>query len=100
MVVTIYSNDKALNWGATGEERIVQNVLNILRTRHYEVPFMRGLGVNADFIDSEHNKVKSELVAHVTEVINTYEPRATVLDVSILSVDENGDYVYSVELEV
>ena len=100
MIVTVYSNDKSIDWEATGDERIVQNVRNILRTRPFEVPFMRGLGINLDFTDSTPQKIKSELATHVTEVINTYEPRASVLDVSIESCDENGDYVIAVELEV
>lgn len=100
MIATVYSNEDTINWGATGDERIIQNVRNILRTRPFEVPFMCGLGINNDFTDSTPQKIKSELATHITEVINTYEPRASVLDVSIESCDENGDYVIAVEVEV
>ncbi len=100
MIVTVQSNDTSIDWNATGDERIVQNVKNILRTRPFEVPFMPTMGVNQEFIDALPQKVKSELSNHVTEVINTYEPRVSVLDVKIESFDENGDYVISVELEV
>lgn len=100
MIVTVSNNDDSVAWGVTGDDRIVQNVRNILRTRPFEVPFMPTMGVNQEFTDSTPQKVKSELANHVTEVINTYEPRATVLDVSIESCDENGDYVIAVELEV
>ena len=100
MIITVYSNDNTIDWGATGEERIAQNVRNILRTRIFEVPFMRDMGINPDFIDSSVSTMKTELAAHVTEVINTYEERATVVDVRIESCDENGDYIIAVDLEV
>lgn len=100
MKVTIYSNDNSIDWGATDSERIIQNVRNIIRTRHFEVPFIPLMGINHEFIDSLPKKIKTELSTHVTEVINTYEPRVNVLDVRIESCDENGDYVIAVELEV
>lgn len=100
MIVTIYSNDNSIDWEAKGADRIVQNVRNILRTRRFEVPFVPLMGINHEFIDALPQKIKSELSTHVTEVINAYEPRASVLDVSIESCDENGDYVIAVKLEV
>lgn len=100
MIVTIYSNDNSLDWGATGVERIIQNARNILRTRCFEVPFIPLLGIKSDFIDSLPQKIKSELFTHVTEVLNTYEPRVSVIDVRTESCDGNGDYVIAVELEV
>ena len=100
MNVTVYSNEDNINWGVTGDERIVQNVRNILRTRLFEVPFMRGLGLDADFIDSSPQTMRTDLATAVMETINLYEPRATVLDVNIISCDENGEYVIAVELEV
>lgn len=100
MIVTIYSNEDSIDWGATGEDRIVQNVRNILRTRQYEVPFMRNMGINPDFMGASSHDMKTELATHVTEVINTYEPRVKVTDVRIESCTEDGEYVIAVELEV
>lgn len=100
MIVTVYSHDTSIEWGVTGKERIVQNVKNILRTRQFEVPFMRALGLNQDFIDSTVHTMKTEFAAHVTEVINANEDRANVVDVRIESFDESGDYVVAVDLEV
>ena len=100
MIVTISSNDNTLNWTATGDERIVQNVLNIIRTRMYEVPFMRDFGINEDYIDSHHGEINAVFLEHITALINENEPRANVVDVRVSSCDENGDYVISVDLEV
>lgn len=101
MKVTIYSNDNSIDWEAKGTERIVQNVRNILRTRRFEVPFIPLMGISSEFLeDVQPSSIMSELSSHITEVIKTYEPRAEVTDVKIVSCNENGDYVISVELEV
>lgn len=100
MIVTIYSNDESLDWGAAGSERIVQNVKNILRTKTFEVPFMRDFGINPDFIDSTTHSMKSEFINHVISVIEVNEPKAKVLDVHFDSYDANGEYIISVSLEV
>lgn len=100
MIVTVHSNDETINWQAKGAERIAQNVLNILRTRQFEVPFMRDLGINPDFLDSEPHSMTTDFVTHVTSVIEAGEPRATVRNVKVESGDENGAYVIAVELEV
>lgn len=100
MIVTIYSNDKSIDWEAKGTDRIIQNVKNIIRTRFFEVKFIPMLGINDEFIDSPPQKIKIELPPHIKEVINTYEPRASVQDVRIESCDENGSYIIAVDLEV
>lgn len=100
MIVTVYSHDNTINWGVTGEYRIAQNVHNILRTKSFEVPFLRDMGINPDYIDSTTKTIKAELLSHVTEVINAYESRATVLDVRIEACGEDGEYVIAVDVEV
>ena len=100
MKLIIKSNDDSLNWTAKGEERIIQNVKNIIRTRQFEVPFMRALGISPDFIDSMPKDIKTDITEHIRGLIDTYEPRATVQSAHIESCDENGDWVISVELEV
>lgn len=100
MVVTVYSNDDSINWSATGTERIIQNVRNILRTRQFEVPFIRELGIDGNYIDITHSDISAEFTAHVEDIINEFEPRVTVRDVKLESFDENGNYNIAVELEV
>lgn len=100
MTVTIRSDDKSIDWCATGTDRIIQNVRNILRTRKYEVPFMRDLGISADIIDNSFLTLKNDVIEDVKKVIAKYEDRATVVDVSLASSDENGDCVIEVILEV
>lgn len=100
MVVTISSNENTIEWGATGVDRIIQNARNIIRTRKYEVPFLRHMGITPDIIDASVQTLKSDIAAEVTDALNAYEERVTVLDVLLDSVDANGDYIIVVKLEV
>lgn len=100
MIVTIYSNDASIDWAATGTERIIQNVKNIVRTRIHEVPFNRYMGLDPDYIDADSRAVQVLLPEHIKEIIALYEPRATVIGVNVDGVDENGDYIIAITLEV
>lgn len=100
MTYIISSADTSINWDATEAERIAQNVLNIIRTRKREIPFMPGLGMQADNIDSLAISIKQDIQEEVTALLNKYESRAEVLSVSITSVTEDGNVEITVELEV
>lgn len=100
MSYIISSENDTLDWNSTGDDRIIQNVLNIVRTKKYEVPYMREMGIDPDFLDDAITKNYAEIVNDVTENINTYEPRVEVVDVSLSVNDANGDVVISVEVEV
>ena len=100
MYYKINSNDKILDWNAEGHDRIVQNVLNILRTKKFEVPFMHEMGIDPDHIDSPSYHRQTEIINDVKENIETYEPRVQVLSVSVTGNDVNGDVIITVELEV
>lgn len=95
---TIYSNQE-LNWNAKGQERILQNVINILNTYRYEVAFDRVFGRNTDNIDRPNNEVIQNLIAETYELIEQYEPRAKVVEVNIY-MNEEGEPVTKVVLEV
>lgn len=100
MIVKVYSSDDLIDWGATGNDRIVQNVRNIIRTRLFEIPFMRLMGINPDYIDAPPDIIKKSLANDIIELIKEYESRANVANVEILSVDADGGYEIAVELEV
>lgn len=101
MIYTISTADgSSIEWGLTDEERIVQNVLNILRTRKTEVPFLLGMGIDSNYLDNNIGYFRTNVLNDVTELIETYEPRATILNVSVENADANGNVDISVELEV
>ena len=101
MIYKIKSNDeRIMNWNATGEERIVQNVLNIIRTRKYEIPFNRQMGINPDYIDDSIENNRADIINDVYNNIEKYESNVEILKVEIESSDTNGDIIIAVEIEV
>lgn len=99
MKVKLYSKSQ-IDWSAKGTDRVLQNVMNLLKTKMYEVPFLRYMGIDPDLIDKRQQEVEIDLRINVKEMIETYEPRATFIDLTIEGVDENGDLIYYVEVEV
>lgn len=100
MVYKISTEDRNIEWGLTGKDRIVQNLLNILRTKKYEVPFMREMGIDTDYIDSVISYVNNNIVNDVIELAEEYESRVTVLSVDVTGQDDNGNLIIEVEMEV
>lgn len=100
MIVKISNDENYLDWKAKGTDRIIQNVRNILRTKKYEVPFLRNMGVNPNFIDASIHSIKASIQDDVTTAIETYEPRVKVLSVTVEDYDVNGHIAISVEVEV
>lgn len=100
MVYKISSSDHYINWDATGEERIAQNVLNILRIRKREVPFMPDLGLRPENIDDLMHSITHSIKDEVIEAVNKWESRAEVIDVYVKAIDTDGGMEIIVELEV
>jgi len=100
MVYTISTEDKNIEWGLTGKDRIVQNVLNLLRTKKYEVPFMREIGIDTDYIDNISTYVCNNIANDIIALVEEYEPSVTILNVNVKGQDDNGNLIIEVEMEV
>lgn len=79
----VYSNQK-INWNAKGNERILQNVVNILNTYRYEIAYDRTFGRDPNTIDKPIVKTRDVLIAETYDLIQDYESRAVVKDVEVL----------------
>lgn len=79
---TLYSNT-TINWNATGHERILQNVINILNTFKYEIAYDRLFGRDSENIDKPFNQSKDLIIAEMYELINEYEPRVNIKNISV-----------------
>ncbi|KMT23015.1 hypothetical protein [Clostridium cylindrosporum] len=84
--MAIYSirTDQEINWGAKGTERILQNIVNLLNTFKYEVAYDRVLGTNPDNVDLPNDKVIGGIISETYDLIEQYEPRATIIEVEVL----------------
>ncbi len=94
MTIKFSTGDK-LDWTATGIEQIKNNVLNLIRTRLGEVPYMPTLGLNPDYIDSPLLENKPILEMEIRNQLELFEPNATLDSLNIIP-DQNGDYIIEV----
>jgi phage baseplate assembly protein W len=94
------SNPVTLNWNATNNERIVQNVLNLISTWKYEVAYNRDMGINSELLDKPLEIASAQYLSEVIRVIQDYEPRATVNELKFTGVDVDGNMQFKVVIEV
>lgn len=86
---TIYSNSIELNWNAKGIERIIQNVGNLLNTYIYEVAYNRQMGRDSGNFDRPLPVLIAAAIEETFDLIQDYEPRATVVDVEYIGIEDN-----------
>jgi phage baseplate assembly protein W len=78
------------------ENAIKQSIKNLIMTKNFERPFRSDIGSQVKMLMFEPiTPMLSALIKKTIEnTINSYEPRANILDVSVLlSPDNNGVYV-------
>lgn len=61
---------------------VLQNVAIILATRRGSCPLYRDFGISMDFLDRPMPVAKTLAYAEIKEAIETYEPRAQVVNVT------------------
>ena len=98
MTIKFSSVDK-LDWTATGVEQIKNNVLNIIRTRRGEVPYMPTLGLNPDYIDSPLLQNKASLEMEIRNQLALFEPNVALDSLNIIP-SEDGDYIIEVVISL
>lgn len=80
---------------------VLQNIRMLLKTWQGEVPLYRDFGINPEIMHMPVSEAENLLVADVIEKIETYEPRASVLDISFQASEERPDVLgIVVEVEV
>jgi len=80
---------------------IVQNIKLILQTRKQSIPLFRDFGLPGNFIDKPLNVARPIVILEITEAIEKFEPRATIIDITF-EIDESvpGMLIPILEVEV
>lgn len=99
MIFNISSRNSNINWNAQGDERIAQNVVNILNTVQYEVAYDRIMGRNSNNLDRNFKEVESILISETYDLIEEYEPRAKVINILVNQL-ENGEIDIRAVIEI
>jgi len=89
-----------LSWGGTGVDRILRNIVNLLRIRRYDIPYMRCCGIDQDIHNLPTKQIESVLSNQVMDLIQVYEPRGKVISVKLLNINQNGQISAEVVIEI
>lgn len=99
MIIEITS-DNEINWNAkTEEEKKVNEIICLVKTRLGEIPFLRNIGVSDEFIDKPITLIKPVLINDITAVISENVKDVTLQAVEILAGESVGDYYVKVVCE-
>lgn len=80
---------------------VLQNIAVILATRKGSIPLYREFGLDNSFVDKPMPVAKVLMIAPVREAVETWEPRAAVLNVSFKEDASNpGALIPMVEVEI
>lgn len=77
----------------TGIQSIVQSVMNLVNTNHWDVPFHGEIGGNVRrlLFELADSTTAALLAQEITDVLANFEPRATNVNVSVTAgANENG----------
>lgn len=92
------STNKPVDLNATGNELILQNGANILRTVMGECVLLRDLGIDNTLIDMPIHKVHAKYAKNIKEQFANYEPRLQIIEIKFNF--ELDVYIPVVEVEI
>ena len=97
-MVKAKKGNELIDWNLKGEDRIAQNVKNLINTYRYEIPYHRTMGVPGALIDKPSTVLMEEAKVEIAQMLSIYEPRANVKDI-ICSSSADGNVEIEVVLE-
>lgn len=80
-------------------QEVLQNIAIILDTVAGSAPMVRGLGAGGPFYGRPLNVSENEIVAHVYDQIERYEPRAIIAHVTVETDHTTGLLIPTIEIE-
>lgn len=99
MLMTVKNDMRGMDWGAAGNARIAQNVLNLINTYRYEVAYNRTMGIDPALIDRPSPAAIAQLKVDIADLVARYEPRATLKTIHC-AVSDSGNIETEVVIEV
>lgn len=94
------SGSLTLNFDATGNQEILQNVAMILNSVVYSCPMDRAFSWDASILDRPINLIPSLLSSRLISAVNKYEPRASIVEISYGGDGANGQLQPKVKVKI
>lgn len=86
----------------TDAAAVKQAVKTLVQTNHFEKPFNPFFGGNIRSLLFElaYVDVTSDIISNITETIETYEPRARIIDIFVEAQPDNNSVSVTIEFKV
>lgn len=95
---TVSSALPGINWNAQYDERLAQDVANLIRCFTSEVPFYRDMGVDSTLLHKALPDAADELRSQVEEMLAEYSEDVTIDDVRVYLDPDTNEAVIEVDL--
>ncbi len=89
-----------INWNASGAERKLQNICNLINTWRYEVAYDRTKGITPEVLDKPALDAIPLYTAEIFRLIETYEPDVVPVSGGPIKMDEQGKINLKVVVEI
>ena len=94
------TDDVQRNWAASGTDRVVQNVLNLISLIRYEVAYNRTLGISPDIVDRPSDEAAAAYISEIVRVVEQNEPRATIQEIAYTGTTPTGEMNIRVVMDI
>lgn len=85
---------------ASLDDEVLQNVRLLLSTRTYQIPLAREMGLICDHHGKPLPVAEALAFRDISAVLEKYEPRAELLNISFSHDHENGILIPTVEVKI
>ena len=99
----VVENGKTTSYNLCENETVtsvLQNLALLLATKKGTIPMYREYGLSQEFLDKPYEIAKVLLLSEVTEAVEKFEPRATVINVDFEKSDITGKTSVRLEVEI
>lgn len=90
----------SINFGASGNEEILQNVAMIINSVVHSCPMDRGFAWDGSILDRPIHIIPTLLSSRLIAAVNRYEPRAQVVSVTYTGNADNGQIRPKVKVRI
>ena len=91
MIYEVSTNQRGIDFAATGAQEILQNVWMILSTFQYSCPLARDFAWSPEELDAALPVTQARTSARLIAAIRQYEPRAEVVEITYKVDPINGN---------
>ncbi len=91
---------EGIDFNASGQEKVYQNLKMLLTTPENSIPFNRFFGINSSFMDEPLPIAKNRILVEYIEKTKKFEPRVSIQEVFFSEDQETGSLIPKVVVSV